>query len=56
MRTMAPPLHLEIIESLPRIFEHAGGTVHLGAVVLDIDFDERLRKRVFTRLEAISRT
>ena len=48
--------YVEIIESLPRIFEHASGTVHLGAVVLDIDFDERVRSRVFKRLAAISRT
>lgn len=48
--------YVEIVESLPRIFQHASGTVHLGAVVLDIDFDKRLHKRVFKRLEAISRT
>ena len=47
---------VEVVESLPKVFEHASGTVHLGAVVLDIDFDERLRKRVFRRLDALARS
>ncbi|MDY6998625.1 MAG: hypothetical protein SW019_18665 [Actinomycetota bacterium] len=46
---------VEVIESLPRVLQHATGTVHLGAIVLDIDFDDQLRARVFARLDAIGK-
>lgn len=48
---------VDFVESLPRVLEHATGVVNMGAVLLDMDFDEIQEKtRIFKRLEAISKS
>ncbi len=48
---------VDFVESLPRVLEHATGVVNMGAVLLDMDFDEIHEKtRIFKRLEAISKS
>ena len=47
--------YVEVIESLPQVLEHATGVVQLGAIVMELDSDDRLFKRIFKRLGEISK-
>lgn len=47
--------YVEVIESLPQVLEHATGPVHLGNIVMELEYDARLFKRIFNRLKEISK-
>lgn len=45
---------VDVVEALPRVLDHATGTVHLGSLGLYLSIDDAIRKRMFERLDAIS--
>jgi hypothetical protein len=45
--------YVDIIEALPRVLEHATGTIHLGGLALDLDIDDDLLSRTEKRLHAM---
>ncbi|MGD9620068.1 MAG: hypothetical protein AB7G47_07240 [Mycolicibacterium sp.] len=47
--------YVEVVESLPQVFEHATGPIHLGNIVMELECDDRLFKRIFKRLKEVSR-
>lgn len=47
--------YVEIIEALPRVLEHATGTIHLGGLALDLDVDDDLLSTTEKRLHAMVR-
>jgi hypothetical protein len=47
--------YVDIIEALPRVLEHATGTIHLGGLALDLDVDDDLLSRTEKRLHAMVR-
>ena len=46
----------EVIESFPRVLQHATGAVHLGAIVLEMDIDLELSSRILRQMEVIRRS
>ncbi|BBX66560.1 hypothetical protein [Mycolicibacterium psychrotolerans] len=47
--------YVDIIEALPRVLEHATGTIHLGGLALDLDIDDDLLSATEKRLHAMAR-
>lgn len=43
-----------IVEALPRILQHANGTIHLGSVALELDIDYAMLSRLTDRMLEIS--
>lgn len=48
--------YVDVIESLPRVFEHATGTVDMGSLGLYLKIDDKRHTRIITRLDAITRS
>ena len=46
----------DFVESIPQVLQHATGSVHMGAIVLVIDIDDKLRSRILRRIEKIRRS
>lgn len=47
--------YVDIIEALPRVLEHATGTIHLGGLALDLDVDDDLLSATEKRLHVMTR-
>ncbi|MCB0949557.1 MAG: hypothetical protein KDB44_09820 [Mycobacterium sp.] len=46
---------VEVVEGLPQLLKHASGVTELGAIVMEIGLDEDLLKRIFKRLDKITK-
>ena len=46
----------DFVESIPQVLQHATGSVHMGAIVLVIDIDDKLSSRILRRMDAIRRS
>jgi hypothetical protein len=46
--------YVDIVDSFPRVLEHATGDIHLGSLALYINIDDKVQSRIYKRLDAIN--